>query len=168
MVLASDNHGDTSAGWTALSAGVRRNRNLALGSVRGEDMTRYDGALPYYIVFGDKRENRGVLSYYRAQARIRRRVAGVAVLRTAWRRSHERPVPGEEADTTRATELAHMVQLRRVCRVREGTDEVVEPFGRCMGGVPVTATCGCVPACMYCATSARQVKTAKRHDFDEE
>ena len=53
-------------------------------------------------------------------------------LRALWMNancSHGRQVAG---DKTRAAELAHMVQLRRVCRVREGKDEVVEPFGRSM------------------------------------
>ena len=92
-----------------------------------------DGIKRYNRRFG----NAALLQYYRAhaQARIRRRVAAVAVLRTAWHRSHGRPVrdtTGDEAQPTRAAALAHMVQLRRMCRVREGKDEVVEPFGRCM------------------------------------
>ena len=81
--------------------------------------------------------NKALLQYYcdRAQARICRRVAAVAVLRTAWRRSRGRPVrdtAGNEAQPTRAAALAHMMQLRRMCRVREGKEEVVEPFGRCV------------------------------------
>ena len=79
--------------------------------------------------------NGAMLQYYRAQARIRRRVAAVAALRRAWRRSHGRPVlvaAGGKAQLTRAAALAHMVQLRRMCRVREGKNEVVEPFGRCV------------------------------------
>ena len=94
-------------------------------------LAEYDDTLPDYVVEANRLNNEAVLSYYRAQARDRRRVAAVAVLRTAWHRSRGRPVR-DEAHTTRAAKLAHMVQLRRVCRVREGKEEVVEPFGRCV------------------------------------
>ena len=99
-------------------------------------LTKYDDTLPKHVVEANERgwgDNEPVLTYYRTQARMRRRVAAVAMLRTAWHRSHGRPVrdaAGDEAQTTRAAKLAHIVQLRRVCRVREGTGEVVEPFGR--------------------------------------
>ena len=134
---AADNDDVTDAGWAALSAGVRRNLNLALKRMSGVDLTRCDDSLPDDVVKANDRllGNIAALSYYRAQARIRRRLAAVAVLRTAWRRSHGRPVRGiaaDEAHGTRAAELARMVQLRRMCRVREGKEEVVEPFGRCV------------------------------------
>ena len=127
----------TDAGRAALSASVRRNRNLALQQLYGMDLAKYDDTLPDHVSTDSDRklENRAVLSYYRAQARIRRRVAAVAVLRTAWRRSHGRPVrdaAGDTAQSTRAAALLYMVQLRRMCRVREGKEEVVEPFGRCV------------------------------------
>ena len=97
-----------------------------------------DDTLPDDIKLrNDMKGNKLLLQYHRAraQARIRRRMVAVAVLRTAWRRSHGRPVrnaAGVEPQSTRAAALAHMVQLRQVCRVREGKDEVVEPFGRCV------------------------------------
>ena len=100
-----------------------------------DNLADYDDTLPDDIIRHNSKGNQALLQYYRAQARIRRRVAAVAVLRTAWRRSHGRPVrdaAGDKAQSTRAAELAHMVQLRRMCRVREGKDEVVEPFGRCV------------------------------------
>ena len=125
----------TDAGWAALSLGVRCNPNIALTELWGNSLAKYDDTLPDYVVEDNEFDNEVVLSYYRAQARIRRRVAAVAVLRTAWRRSHGRPVcdaAGDKDKPTRAAELAHMVQLRRMCRVREGKDEVVEPFGRCV------------------------------------
>ena len=120
-----------------MSAGVRRNRNLALKMLYGMDLAKYDGTPPAYIVRDNDQwyGNTALLSHYRAQARIRRRVAAVAVLRTAWRRSHGRPVrdaAGDTAQSTRAAALLYMVQLRRMCRVREGKEEVVEPFGRCV------------------------------------
>ena len=102
------------------------------------DLANFDDTLPDDIKrSNDQHGNEALLQYYRAraQARIRRRVAAVAALRTAWRRSHGRPVrdvAGDEAQPTCAAALAHMVQLRRMCRVREGKDEVVEPFGRCV------------------------------------
>ena len=104
----------------------------------GYNLADFDDTLPDDIKRrNDRFGNDALLQYYRAsaQARIRRRVAAVAVLRTAWRRSHGRPVRDAAGDTsqpTLAAELAHMVQLRRMCRVREGKDEVVEPFGRCV------------------------------------
>ena len=121
-----------------MSAGVRRNLNLALKELYGVDLAKYDGTLPDHVVNANASSwaaNKVVLSYYHVQARIRRRVAAVAMLRTAWRRSHGRcvrDVAGTEAQSTRVAELAQMVQLRRVCRVREGKEEVVEPFGRCV------------------------------------
>ena len=130
---ASDNRDVTDAGWAALSAGVRRNLDLALDFMKATDLCKYDDTLPDDVVKSNRSRtgNKAVLSYYRAQARIRRRVVAVAMLRTAWRRSRGRPVL-DEAQTTRAAKLARMVQLRRVCRVREGKEEVVEPFGRCV------------------------------------
>ena len=127
------NHDVTAAGWAALSAGVRCNPDLALDVLPYVDLTTYDDTLPDHVVKDNDWLNKSVLSYYRAQARIRRRVAAVAMLRTAWRRSHGRPVRDAVADETQPTHaaaLAHMMQLRRMCRVREGKDEVVEPFGR--------------------------------------
>ena len=132
---AAVNGGVTKAGWAALSAGVRRNPNLALKHLEGVDLAEYDDTLPDHVVKDNNSWNITLLRYYRAQARVRRRVAAVAVLRTAWRRSHGRPVragAGAATQPTRAAELAHMVQLRRVCRVREGEEEVVEPLGRCV------------------------------------
>ena len=133
--IATDSEFVTDAGRAALSLGVRRTLSVALETVHGLDLAKYDDSLPDHIVeANDSDGNTAVLSYYRAQARIRRRVAAVAVLRMAWSRSKGRPerVVGEDEQTTRAAKLAHMVQLRRVCRVREGTAEVVEPFGRCV------------------------------------
>ena len=112
-----------------MSAGVRRNPNLALDTLSDVNLAKYDDTLPDHARrFG----NSTILPYYRAQARIRRRVAAVAVLRTAWHRSHGLSERDAAVQTTRAEKLAHMVQLRRMCRVREGTGEVVEPFGRCL------------------------------------
>ena len=131
----SGNRKVTDAGWAAVSAGVRRNPNLALQVLYGVDMAKYDNTLPDHVVKSNDGSNLAVLSYYGAQARIRRRVAAVAVLCTAWRRSHGRPVcdsNSAEAHATRVMKLAHMVQLRRMCRVREGKNEVAEPFGRCV------------------------------------
>ena len=135
MFVAAGNLAVTDAGWAVLAAGVRRNTHLTLELLQGVGLAKYDDTLPDDVVTKNKssRSNDAVLTYYRTQARIRRRVAAVAMLRTAWHRSHGRPVrdaAGDEAQTTRAAKLAHMVQLRRVCRVREGTGEVVEPFGR--------------------------------------
>ena len=118
-----------------MSAGVRRNPNPALKQLSGADLAKYDDTLPDHVVKHNNWRSEAMLSHYRAraQARIRRRVAAVAVLRTAWRRSHGWPghdAAGDKAQSTRAAELAHMVQLRRMCRVREAKDEVVEPFGR--------------------------------------
>ena len=131
--LAAGNRNVTDAGWAALSAGVRRNPDLALKQLWGVQLPKYDDSLPDHV----GKDQEAVLSYYRAraQARVRRRVATIAVLRTAWHRSRGRPVRdggSAEAQSTRAAKLAHMVQLRRLCRVREGKDEVVEPFGRSM------------------------------------
>ena len=139
--LAADNTLVTSAGWTVLSEGVRRNLNLALIHLYGMDLAKGDDTLPDDVVnCNNSYSNEAVLTYYRARAqarmrRIRRRVAAVAVLRTAWHCGKGRPARGIAADatqSTRAAELAHMVQLRRMCRVREGREEVVEPFGRCV------------------------------------
>ena len=135
--LAAGNDNVTDAGWAALSAGVCCNLNIALETLLGVDLAKYDGTLPDDVIEDNTYLNAAVLSYYRVrvQARIHRRVAAVAVLRTAWRRSHGQPLRAEAADeaqSTRAAELAHMVQLRRMCRVREGKEEVVEPFGRCV------------------------------------
>ena len=131
---AAVNGGVTDAGWAALSVSVRSNTNLALKVLVGVDLAKYDDTLPDPVVKDNlKSNNKVVLSYYRAQSRICRRVAAVAMLRTAWHRSHGRPVragAGAATQPTRAAELAHMVQLRRICRVREGKEEVVEPFGR--------------------------------------
>ena len=145
--FASDVHGDgatappfsagnynvSDAGLATVPAGVRRNPNLALQQLLGVQLADHDATLPDLDNDG---WNKAVLSYYRTQARIRRRVAAVAVLRTAWHRSHGLPmrddVGGDEAQSTRVAKLAHMVQLRRMCRVREGPSEVVEPFGRCV------------------------------------
>ena len=134
--MAADNYDVTDAGWAAVSAGVRRNPALALKQLWHVYLPDYDDTLPDHIVKDkNNKANEAVLSYYRAQARGRRRVAAVAVLRTAWHRSRGRPVC-DEAQTTRAAKLAHMLQLRRVCRVRngdgKGEGEVVEPFGRCV------------------------------------
>ena len=127
---------ETDAGWAALSASVRRNPYLALKKLVGVDLAKYDDTLPDHVAKDNRSySNTTVLSYYRAQARIRRRVAAVATLRTAWRRSHGRHVrdaAGDETQSTRAAALAHLVQLRRVCRVREGKEEMVEPLGRCV------------------------------------
>ena len=113
-------------------AAVRRNANGALKQVWGTDLSKHDDTLPDDVAEENKHwGNDAVVWYYRVQARIRRRVAAVAVLRTAWHRSRGRPAR-DDAATTRAAVLAHMVQLRRVCRVREGKEEVVEPFGRCV------------------------------------
>ena len=131
--MATGSKSVTDAGWAALSVEVRRNPNLALQEMIGVDLVKYDDTLPDDVVKKNDRwsGNAAVLSYYRVQARIRRRVAAVAVLRTAWHRSHGCPVR-DGAATTRAAKLARMVQPRRMCRVREGKEEVVEPFGRCV------------------------------------
>lgn len=122
----------TDAGWAALSATVRRSKQLALEKLCGVDLTKYDDTLPPDVVEQDKHSasNKAVLSFYRAcaRARIRRRVGAVAVLRTAWRRGNGRPGDRHTAGS-RVAALAHMLRLRRFCRVRDDA-EVVEPFGR--------------------------------------
>lgn len=117
----------TDAGWAALFAGVRSNPKLALEELCGVRLTKYDDTLPDNVVRRNSGWNRAVLSYL---VRITRRLAAVAVLRTAWRRSHGQPVHGSAVLDTPAAKLAHMLQLRRLCRVRDGRNEVVEPFGR--------------------------------------
>ena len=131
FVGCAGNKGVTATGWAALAAALRRNVNPALKELWGTDLADYDDALPDDVDDAPSWSNEEALSYYRVQARTRRRVAAVAVLRTAWHRSHGRPVR-DGATTTLAAALAHMVQLRRVCRVRDGGAEVVEPFGRAM------------------------------------
>lgn len=131
---ATGNADITDAGWATLSAGVRRNPHLALKLLFGVDLGKYDDTLPAHVVAKDERSatynwNMSVLSHYCAQARIRRRVAAVAVLRTAWHRNNGRPGQAA-AQATRVAALAHMLQLRRLCRVPDGKAEVVEPFGR--------------------------------------
>ena len=110
---------------------MRRNPDPALEHLWGVNLARYDGSLPDQFVEDYRRfhANQHVLSHYRAHARIRRRTAAVAVLRTAWRRGNGRPERRCDSETTSATALAHMLQLRRLCRVRGGV-EVVVPFGR--------------------------------------
>ena len=132
---AAVNDDVTDAGQAAVSAGVRRNPHLALKKLWGAHLVKHDDTLPDSVKAVNRWDNVAMLSHYRVQARIRRRVAAVGMLRTAWRRSHGRPVragAGAATQPTRAAELAHMVQLRRMCRVREGKEEVVEPFGRCV------------------------------------
>ena len=122
----------SSSGWSALAAAVRRNPNLALRKLRGVDLARHDDTLPRAVAeANDRWSNEHALSCYCAQARVRRRVAAVAVLRLAWQRSNGRPMAASPSISTcnRAATLAHMLQLRRLCRVRDGL-EVVEPFGR--------------------------------------
>ena len=133
-LVAADNLRVPAEAWAELSANVRRSPLLTLKQLSGVDLTEYDSTLPHSVVETNAScldENSAVLSYYRAQARIRRRVAAVAVLRTAWRRSHGQPACAGPP-TTRAASLAYLLQLRRVCRLREGKDEVAEPFGRCV------------------------------------
>ena len=128
-----ENKGVSDAGRAELSAGLRRHPNLVLKQLHGVYLGKYDKLPDHVLHANNDYWNEAVLSYYRVQARIRRRVAAVAMLRTAWRRSRGRPVrdtAADEAQSTRAAKLAHMVQLRRLCRVREGKEEVVEPFGR--------------------------------------
>ena len=135
LTMTAGHKSVTDAGWAALLASLRRNPNLTLKELQGTKLAKYDGTLPKHAVVANDTWNKAVLSHYRAQARIRRRVTAVAALRTAWHRSHGQPVRdvgGADAGTTRAAKLAHMVQLRRMCRVREGKDEMVEPFGRCV------------------------------------
>ena len=135
---AADNRTVTDAGWATLTAGVHRHRRPKLKLLFGVNLANHDDTLPHYVVSNNNDwGNEAVLTYFHAQARIRRRVAAVAVLRTAWYRSNGRPAyddTGAEALWTRAATLAHMLQLRRLCRVREeaGEGEVVEPFGRCV------------------------------------
>ena len=130
----------TDATWAALLASVRRNPNFALAELYRMDLSKHDDTLPDDVVQDNDpwSGNKAFLTHYRTQARICRRVAAVAVLCTAWHRSHGLPVHdvGDKAQSTRTAELVHMVQLRRVCRVQEGKGEgegeVVEPFGRCV------------------------------------
>lgn len=106
----------------------RRSVSLQLRRFLGWSLAKLDAALP-----PDKttRSNEAVLRYYRS----RQRLAALAVLRLAWRRSGGRPgaaatsqaLPSTPGDH-RAKALAHMLQLRKLCRVR-GEGEAVEPFG---------------------------------------
>ena len=121
----------SNAGWRALAAAVRRNPTLALDQLWGVDLAPLDDTLPPSVAAPCLQQNNvAVLTYYRERAahRLRTRLATVALLRAAWRRSAGKPAPAAPAGD-RAGVLARMLQLRRVCRIR-GDAEAVEPFGR--------------------------------------
>lgn len=104
---------------------MRRNPLLALRTLVGTKLAVYDDS-------GLQGSNETILDHYRARAkaRLRQRVGGIVVLCRAWSRSEGRPDRASGPPSrSRAAALAHMLQLRRVCRVRDGV-EVVEPFGR--------------------------------------
>ena len=115
--------------WTAIC----RNINLSLEDVTGLDLpvlVSTNGAKSWGAS-AITRGNGHVLTQCRAKARTRRRVAAVGVLRQAWQRSAGRPPPAPHASTPPppAAALARMLQLRRLCRTREGMG-LVEPFGQ--------------------------------------
>lgn len=122
------NHSVTDVGYTLLLDALRTSDMLHLDHLHGIDPTKFDDTLPPDV--RDKNffahGNPTVLSHYRAQSRIRRRVKAVAVLRRAWR--HSTGQPRAPCDDSRAAALAHVLQLRRLCRTRDDA-KVVEPFG---------------------------------------
>ena len=68
--LAADNTRVTDAGWAAVSAGVRRNPDLALKELWGVKLAKYDDTLPDDVVKDIKSRdgNKAVLSYFRDRA----------------------------------------------------------------------------------------------------
>ena len=119
--------------------------NPTLARLSGMDLAEHDDTLPNDIVEGNRRGNETVLSNYRAQARIRRRVAAMAMLRTAWRRSHGRPAVGDETQSARSAKLAHMhgAAAADVSPVRgdgEGDGQAGGAVWARGGGVPMTLT----------------------------
>ena len=129
VLHVAENFNVTAAGWAALSAAVYRNPCLELKYVFGVDLVDMKA---------DKMcSNSSLLTRLRKKThrRVRARVRGLSLLRTAWRQGAGKParasLPAKqpvELDR-RAAALAHMLQLRRLCRVR-GDAEAVEPFGR--------------------------------------
>lgn len=125
--------GSSAAAYKALlAAAVRRSPNLTLRYLSGVYLHDIDDTLPEDVASANKQGTAAALSYYRAQARMRRRMAAIAVMHRAWRRSGGRPAAADSARSP-VTRLAHMMQLRRMCRVR-GEGELVEPFARSVVG----------------------------------
>lgn len=140
----------STTGQAALAAAIRRNDNLALRKLfSSAELGKFDDSVPHDIANTYSYGQTLALTHYRVQARVRRRMAVVAVLRRAWQqRSGVRPpaaAPALDAErrgkrravsstaatpgTGRAAALAHMLTLRRLCRLRDRC-EVVEPFSR--------------------------------------